>query len=138
MEHKNTIGNLMTSTMEKLKEMVDSDTVVGTPIQADGVTIIPVSKVSVGFASGGSDFAAKVQRGDSNNSFGGGGGASLKITPVSFLIVKGDNVKMLYVDPPAATTVDRVVEMVPEVVDKVTGFIEKQKEDKAKEEGIAF
>ena len=126
MEKQHPIGDLMNATMQKIREIADVNTIVGQPIQAEGVTIIPVSKVSMGFASGGSDFTTKNQKPESDNSFGGGSGAGINITPVAFLVVKGDTVKLLPVTPPAGGTVDRVVEMVPEVVDKVTGFIEKQ------------
>ena len=99
----------------------------GDPIPAgDGVTLIPVSRLSFGFASGGSDFTAKNQKPDATNAFGGGSGAGVTITPVAFLIVKGDSVKLLPVSLPAGSTIDRVVELVPDLVDKVTGFIEKQ------------
>lgn len=93
-------------------------------------TLIPVSKLSFGFASGGSDFTTKNLRADADNLFGGGGGAGVNIQPVAFLVIKGDTVKMLPVTPPPSSTVDRVVEMVPDVMDKVTGFIEKQQEKK--------
>lgn len=133
MENKqHPISDLMTTTMQKIREMVDANTVIGTPIQAEGVTIIPVSKVSCGFASGGSDFTTKDQKPEADNSFGGGSGAGINVMPVAFLIVKADSVRLLPVAPPAGSTVDRVVEMVPEVIDKVTGFIEKQ-QDRAEE-----
>ncbi len=128
------MNDFMGSTMQKIKEMVDANTVIGTPIETSGVTIIPVSKVSVGFASGGSEFVSKHQKPEGNNTFGGGGGASVKVTPVSFLIIKGDTVKLLPVDPPAATTADRVVELVPELMERVSGFLEQQKEKKSAEE----
>lgn len=134
MEKQHPIGDLMTTTMQKIREIADVNTIIGQPIHAEGVTIIPVSKLSVGFASGGSDFASKNQKPEADNSFGGGGGAAMNLSPVAFLLVKGDTVKLLPVAPPAATTVDRVVELVPEVFDKVTGFIEKQQDkDKDKE-----
>ena len=123
---KHPIGDLMDTTMAKIREMVDVNTIIGQPIQAEGMTLIPISKLSFGFASGGSDFTGKNQKADADNSFGGGSGAGVKISPVAFLIVRGDSVKLLPVEPPH-NTVDRVVDMVPEVVDKVTGFIEKQK-----------
>lgn len=132
MENKqHPIGDLMSTTMQKIREMVDVNTIVGKPIEAGDVTIIPVSKVSFGFASGGSDFTTKNQKPDADNAFGGGSGAGVNIMPIAFLIVKGDTVRMLPIAPPPGTTVDRVVEMVPEVIDKVTGFIEKQQEKKA-------
>ena len=135
MENKqHPIGDLMSTTMQKIREMVDVNTIVGKPIEAGDVTIIPVSKVSFGFASGGSDFTTKNQKPEADNAFGGGSGAGVNIMPIAFLIVKGDTVRMLPFAPPPGTTVDRVVEMVPEVIDKVTGFIEKQQEKKAETE----
>lgn len=129
-ENKHPINDLMSTTMQKIREMVDVNTIVGQPITTpEGITLIPVSKVSLGFASGGSDFVSKNHKPGENNTFGGGSGAGVNISPVAFLIVKGDSVRLLPVDPPAATTVDRVIEMVPDVVDKVTGFLEKKKED---------
>ena len=126
MEKQHPIDDLMSTTMQKLREIADVNTIVGKPIQAGNVTIIPISRLTVGFASGGSDFVSKNQKPEADNSFGGGSGAGMNLSPVAFLIVKGDTVKLMPVAPPAATTVDRVVEMGPEVVDKVTDFIEKQ------------
>ena len=88
----------------------------------------------MGFASGGSDFTSKNQKPEDDNSFGGGSGAGMNLSPVAFLIVKGDSVRLMPVAPPPGTAVDRVVEMVPDVIDKVTGFIEKQ-QDKDKSQG---
>lgn len=130
-ENNHPINDLMSTTMQKIREMVDVNTIVGQPINTpEGMTLIPISKLSFGFASGGSDFVSKNHKPGENNTFGGGSGAGVNISPVAFLIVKGDSVRLLPVDPPAATTVDRVIEMVPEVVDKVTDFLEKKKEDK--------
>ena len=129
-EKKHPITDLMGTTMQKIREMVDVNTIIGQPIQAEGMTLIPISKLSFGFASGGSDFATKNQKPDADNAFGGGSGAGVNISPVAFLIVKGDTVKVLPVNPPAGNTVDRVVEMVPELVDKVTVFLDSKKQDK--------
>ena len=91
MEQKNQINEVLGLTMQKLKDMVDVNTVVGTPITTpDGVTVIPVSKISVGFASGGSDFAPKSLPANKANCFGGGTGAGISVVPVSFLIIHGD------------------------------------------------
>ena len=129
-EKSHPINDLMATTMQKIREMVDVNTIVGQPITTpEGVTLIPVSKLSFGFASGGSDFVSKNQKAGDDNTFGGGSGAGVNISPVAFLIVKGDSVRLLSVDPPAATTVDRIIEAVPQVVDKVTDFLEKKKED---------
>ncbi len=123
------ISELMNITMDRIRDMMDANTIVGNPIEAGDITLIPISRLSFGFASGGSDFVSKNQKGE-QNPFGGGSGAGVNMEPVAFLVVKGDTVKLLPVAPPPATTVERVVEMVPDMVDKVTGFIEKQKDKK--------
>lgn len=129
-ENKHPINDLMSTTMQKIREMVDVNTIVGQPITTpEGITLIPVSKVSLGFASGGSDFVSKNHKPGENNTFGGGSGAGVNISPVAFLIVKGDSVRLLPVTQ-STSTMDRVVDMVPEVVDKVTGYLEKNKENK--------
>ncbi len=131
-EKKNSLGELMKITMEHIKTMADANTIVGTPIKAEGVTLIPVSRMSFGMGGGGTEFTTKQYP---NQNFGGGSAASAKLEPVAFLVVREDgSVKLLPVAPPPATTVDRVIETVPEVVDKVTGFIEKQQEKKAQKE----
>lgn len=127
MENNSNIGNLMDVTMNKMKDMVDVDTVVGSPVTTpDGVTIIPVSRVSYAFASGGSDFRVKEH---SNLGFGGGNGAGVKIDPIGFLVIKDGNVRMMSIMPPANTTVDRVIEKVPEVIDMVEDLIQKHKKE---------
>ena len=131
MEHNHPINELLGATMEKIRAVVDASTIIGQPIQAEGVTLIPVSKLSFGFGCGGSDFTTKNQKPTQANTFGGGSGAGVKLDPVAFLIVKGESVRLLSVSPPPGTTVDRVIDMVPEVVDKVTDFIEKQQAKKA-------
>lgn len=133
MEKQHPIGDLMNSIVDKVREIADANTIVGQAITAGGVTIIPISRLSVGVGSGGTEFASKHKKPEDNSCFGGGAGAGVNLIPVGFLIVKGDSVKLLPVAPPAATTVDRVVEMVPEAIDKLTDFIEKQQEKKAAE-----
>lgn len=124
MENTN-LGNLMGVTMSKIREMVDVDTVVGTPITTpDGITIIPVSRVSCGFGGGGSDFPVKEK-----NGFGGGSGAGIRIDPIGFLIVKDGNVRMINIAPPAVNTVDRVIEKAPELMDMIEEFLNKHKND---------
>ena len=130
MEKQHPFTDLMGTAIEKIRTMVDANTIIGTPIQTGDVTLIPVSRLSFGIASGGSDFTTKNQKPEADNSFGGGSGASAKLEPVAFLIIRGESVKLLPVAPPPATTVDRVIEAVPEVVDKVTEFWEKQQEKK--------
>jgi len=121
------LPNMLESTIQKIREMLDVNTVVGTPITTpDGVTIIPVSKVSVGFGGGGSDFANK----NGENPFGGGVGGGVKVSPVCFLVVKDGNVRMLSVPEPANSTTERIVEMLPDTLDKITAFLESKKEAK--------
>ena len=115
------LPNMLENTIQKIREMVDVNSVIGTPISTpDGVTIIPVSKVSVGFGGGGSDFA-------SGNAFGGGVGGGVNVTPICFLIVKDGNVRMMPVATPANTTADRIVEMVPDTIDKLTAYLDSKK-----------
>jgi len=126
-----TLPNMLESTIAKIREMVDVNSVIGTPITTpDGVTIIPVSKVSVGFGGGGSDFVSKNVN-KQENPFGGGAGGGVKVTPVAFLIVKEGSVRMLPVAAPANTTADRIVEQVPDVLDKLAAFIDSRTEKKA-------
>ena len=127
---ENKLQDIIQTSLQSIKTLIDANTIIGQPIHAEGVTLIPVSKLSFGFASGGSDFTTKNQKPAAPNTFGGGTGAGAKLEPLAFLVVKGDSVRVLSVAPPPATTVDRVIDMVPEVVDKVTGFIEKQQEKK--------
>ena len=133
MENKNPVGDLMGETMAKIREMVDVNTVVGEPIQAEGVTILPISKVSVGFASGGTDLALKNQKSDTNNAFGGAGGASVKVTPVAFLVIREDNVRLLPVALPAAGAADRLVELLPDFLDRVSEFLDRRRAEDAPE-----
>ena len=117
------LPNMLENTIQKIREMVDVNSVIGNPITTpDGVTIIPVSKVSVGFGGGGSDFVNKT---GAENPFGGGVGGGVKVTPICFLIVnKEGNVRMMPVAAPANTTADRIVEMVPDTLDKISAFID--------------
>ena len=119
------LPNMLENTIQKIREMVDVNSVIGEPITtADGVTIIPVSKVSVGFGGGGSDFANK---NSANNPFGGGVGGGVKVTPICFLIIKDGNVRMMPVAQPANTTADRIVEMVPDTLDKLASYLDSKK-----------
>ena len=125
------LPNMLESTIEKIRQMVNANTVIGEPITtADGVTIIPVSKVSIGLGGGGSDFVSK-NLNNHENPFGGGVGAGVKVDPVAFLIIKEGSVRMLPVAAPANTTVDRLVEMIPDTLDKVTSFVDSRLEKKA-------
>ena len=117
------LPNMIQETISRVREMMDVNSVVGEPITtADGVTIIPVSKVSVGFGGGGSDFVSK--NAGLDNPFGGGAGGGVKIDPIAFLVVSGGTVRMLPVPVPANTTPDRIVELIPDTLDKISAFID--------------
>ena len=124
------LPNMLESTIEKVRQMVSANTVVGDPIvTADGVTILPVCKISVGLGGGGSDFVSK-NANNQENPFGGGVGAGMKVTPVAFLVIKEGGVRMLPVAMPANTTAERIVEMVPDTLDRISSFIDSRTEKK--------
>ena len=126
MEHP--IGSLMDTTMEKIKEMIDVNTIIGEPITSpDGTLIIPVSKVSYGFAAGGSDLPTKEENKDC---FGGGSGAGVTIQPVAFLTVYQGDVRLVSVDREEGTA-DKLVNMIPDVLKKVKGVFKKDKSESA-------
>lgn len=125
------LPNMLDNTISKIREMLNANSVVGEAITTpDGVTIIPISKISVGLGGGGSDFVSKNVN-HHENPFGGGVGAGIKVTPVAFLVVKDGSVRMLPVATPANTTADRIVEMVPDTLDKIASFIDSRKEKSA-------
>ncbi len=119
---ENSIRGIMDVTMDKLRAMVDADTIIGTPLTVGDITLIPVSKVSFGLATGGSDFPSRNQQG----LFGGGGGAGVSVAPVAFIAVCGGDVKMMpiYNDLGAA---ERAINMAPELLEKVKGLFAKDK-----------
>ena len=115
------LPNMLQDTISKIREMVDVNNVIGEPITVGDVTIIPVSKVSVGFGGGGADYVKNVGNAEP---FGGGVGGGVKVSPICFLIVKDGNVRMMPVAVAANTTADRIVEMVPDTLDKIAAFID--------------
>lgn len=119
---ENNIKAIMDTTMDKLRAMVDADTIIGTPLTVGNITLIPVSKASFGLATGGSDFPSKTQSGI----FGGGGGAGVTISPVAFIAVKDGDVKMMpiYND---LSAVDKAINMAPEMLEKVKELFKKDK-----------
>ena len=120
----NKLNSMMNTAMEKVREMVDTNTIVGQPITTpDGVTLIPISKVSFGFGGGGGDYGKNAKDG-----FGGGSAAGVKISPVAFLVVKDGSVRMMPVTVPPTSTMERVVELVPEIMDKVEKHFDKKAE----------
>lgn len=128
------LSEMLGDTMSKIREMIDVNTVVGAPITTpDGVTIIPVTKVSIGYGGGGSDFATKNYPAGRDNAFGGGAGAGVTITPVAFLVIRGENVRMLPIAEPASTSVDRLIELLPDLLDKADDFLASRKAAKQQE-----
>ena len=125
MENKNSqLNEMMRGTMEKVREMVDTNTIVGQPITTpDGVTLIPISKVSFGFGSGGGDYGKTPKE-----NFGGGSAAAVKIDPVAFLVIKDGTTRVMPVAVPPVSTMERVVELVPEIMDKVEKHFDKKAE----------
>ena len=127
-EKKNSLSEMMETSMDKIRQMVDANTIVGEPITTpDGVTLIPVSRLSFGFATGGSDFGKTP---NAAKNFGGGAGAGVNVFPVAFLIVKDGSVRLLPVAPPPDDSVSRIVELVPEMFEKVTGYLDKKTAEK--------
>ena len=125
MENKNNLSELMRSTMEKIHEMVDTNNIVGQPIVTpDGVTLIPISKVSFGFGSGGGDYGKTTPK----ENFGGGSAAGVKIDPVAFIVIKDGITRILPVAVPPTSTMERIVEKVPEIMDKMEKRFDKKHE----------
>lgn len=124
MNENTKIEGLVKTALEKVHELAECETVVGKPIvTADGTTIIPVSKISVGFASGGSDLPTKATK----ETFGGGSGGGVTITPVAFIAVYQGEAKLLQLTANAPKE-NAVIDMVPQVIDKITSFIDKKKD----------
>ena len=118
-------NSILKTTIEKVRDLVDVSTIIGDPINLpDGLTIIPVSKVTYGFASGGSDFPSK----NNVELFGGAGGAGITINPVAFLVVKDGDVTIKHIVS-NDNAVERAVSLVPEMFDKVTNLAKKKKAD---------
>ncbi len=118
------VKDLVKTSLDKVKELSDADTIIGDPIKLDGVTIIPVSKVSYGFAAGGSDLPSK----SSSELFGGGTGGGVTIQPIAFIVVANGDVKLLQINQDKSST-GAIVNLVPELFDKVQGLFSKKKSD---------
>lgn len=117
---ENNIKAIIDVTMEKLRAMVDSDTVLGTPVTVGDTAVIPVSKVAFGLATGGSDFPSKTDK----QVFGGGGGAGVSINPMGVLVISGGNVKFVPINN-EITSIDRLLQAAPEILDKIKGMTQK-------------
>ncbi len=119
------INNLMGTVMENIKGMVDVNTIIGDPVEtSSGTIIIPVSKVGFGFAAGGSDFSPRPDQ----TAFGGGSGAGVSISPIGFLVVTADQIKLIPISS-TNTPIDKLIDYIPEVFDKVNSLIKKNKND---------
>ena len=127
------IEGMMGVTMEKIRQLVDANTIIGEPITVDGATIIPISRVTFGFASGGSDVGAKTNK----QMFGGGTGAGVSIAPIAFLVISGGNVRTIqlveHVSP-----VDSAINALPDLVDRISALIKKDKPETPQEYADRF
>ena len=134
-ENSNKLGDFAKSTLDSVKSMLDANTVVGNPVEtSNGVTIIPISKITVGYASGGLDYSKKNAESKPNN-FGGGGGTGVSVVPVAFLVISSDgNVSVLNVNSSNTQTTDTVSQVVgliersPELIGKIKETFGKKKD----------
>ena len=123
------VNKIMENTLEKMREMVDVSTIIGEPMVTGDTTLIPVSKVSYGFTSGGTDLPSK----QNAELFGGGGGGGITISPVAFIVIQNDKVRMMQIDN-YTSSADRAIAMIPELVDQVSKLLSsKNAENKAEE-----
>ena len=124
---ENKVSNLLGSSMEKIKQMVDVNTVVGDPITTpDGTTVIPISRINYGFAAGGSDLPSKAQ--PSAGLFAGGSGAGSTVSPVAFLSIYQGNVRVIQIEP-YFSPVDRALEKIPDIADMLGSLFNRKKEE---------
>ncbi|MBQ7522999.1 MAG: GerW family sporulation protein [Oscillospiraceae bacterium] len=122
----NPISEIMDLSMDNIRKISDANTVVGQPILCqDGTTVIPISRVRMGYAGGGSEFTTK-NSGD-NKPYGAGSGASVTVTPIAFLVNKDGACRVLPIPEPAITSIDRIIELVPDIAEKVFQLIEDKK-----------
>lgn len=135
MSKEQPVENLMRSTMENLRDMIDANTVIGEPIETkDGSMIIPVSKLSFGFVSAGSEFNSASNNSDKDSlPFGGGSGSGVSLKPISFLVIKDDMVRLMSIEH--ETTYDKIADNIPQVLDMIKGFINDSKSKKVSEYG---
>ena len=124
------IEGMMGVTMDKIRQMADSNTIIGNPITVEGTIIIPVSRVTFGFASGGSD----VGQNSTKDMFGGGTGAGVSIAPIAFLVVNDGNVRTIQLME-HMSPVDNAINALPDLVDRLTAFLKKEKKDKKDDAG---
>ena len=122
------VNKIMENTLEKMREMVDVSTIIGEPIQTGDTTLIPVSKVSYGFTSGGTDLPSK----QNAELFGGGGGGGITISPVAFIVIQGEKVRMMQINN-YTSSADRAIAMIPGLVGQISLLVKAKGEPKADE-----
>ena len=117
---ENRINEIMDTTLGKIRQLVDTNTIIGSPIiTPDGITVIPVSKVSFGFATGGAS-------GKKNVSFTGANGGGVKVEPIGFFVIKDGTCRMISVSTPPSNSMERIIEMVPDILDRIEGMTKKE------------
>lgn len=122
------VNKIMENTLEKMRQMVDVSTIIGEPIKTGDTTLIPVSKVSYGFTSGGTDLPSK----QNNELFGGGGGGGITISPVAFIVIQGEKVRMMQINN-YTSSADRAIAMIPELVDQISQLVKSKDTEKTEE-----
>ncbi len=139
MANENILQNFMDTVMKNIKTMIDIDTIIGTPITSGDTIIVPISKVSFGMGVGGTGIENKKSSSSDTNGFGGGGGGGANVDPVAFLVITGDNVRIINLNQ-QLSSVDKIMDLVPGMLDKVnnavSGFTAKRKEKKSAAEGV--
>ena len=123
------VNKIMENTLEKMREMVDVSTIIGEPLVTGNTTLIPVSKVSYGFTSGGTDLPSK----SNAELFGGGGGGGITITPVAFIVIENGKARLMQINN-YTSSADRAIAMIPELVDRVTELLKADKKETPSEE----
>lgn len=123
------VNKIMENTLQKMREMVDVSTIIGEPMKTGDTTLIPVSKVSYGFTSGGTDLPSK----QNAELFGGGGGGGISISPVAFIVIQGEKVRMMQINN-YTSSADRAIAMIPELVDQLSQLLKAKDSDKPAEE----
>ncbi len=123
------VNKIMENTLQKMREMVDVSTIIGEPMKTGDTTLIPVSKVSYGFTSGGTDLPSK----QNAELFGGGGGGGITISPVAFIVIQGEKVRMMQINN-YTSSADRAIAMIPELVDQLSQLLKAKDSDKPETE----